>query len=159
EAIDLEGGNADADGDGLAILAAGTDALVELEIVAHHGDARENVGPIADEGGVLERRGDFAVFDEIRLTGGEDEFPVGNVDLAPTEINGVNAVLDGLEDVFGRVLAGEHVGVGHARHGDVFVTFAAAVAGVGHVHKAGGKLIGDVALENALLDEDGIVGR
>ena len=59
---------------------------------------------------------------------------------------------------FGSVVAIEHVGVGHARHGDVLVAFAASVAGVGHAHQAGGELVAEVALKNAVFDEDGLLG-
>ena len=55
------------------------------------------------------------------------------------------------------VLAGQHVGVGHARHGDVFVAFAAAVAGVGHAHQAGGKFVAQISLQNSLFDQDGVL--
>ena len=63
-----------------------------------------------------------------------------------------------LDDVLGHVVAVEHVGVGHARHGDVVVALAAAGAGVGRAHEARGELVGEIALEDAVLDEDGLLG-
>ena len=68
------------------------------------------------------------------------------------------AALDAADDVFGQVGAGEHVGVGHARHGDVVVALAAAGAGVGRAHQAAGELVGEVAAEDSVLDEDGLLG-
>jgi hypothetical protein len=73
-----------------------------FEIVADHGDVFEGFGAVADEGGVADGGGDFAVFDEVGLGGGEDEFAVGDVDLAAAEVDGVEAALDGADDVFGR---------------------------------------------------------
>ncbi len=55
------------------------------------------------------------------------------------------------------VLPGEHVGVGHARHGNVLVAFATAVAGVGHAHQAGGELVAQVSLQNSVLDQDRVL--
>ena len=96
----------------------------------------------------------LAVFDQVGLRRGEHKFAVGDVDLAAAEIHRVDAILHGANDVFGIVLPGEHVGVGHARHGNVLVAFAAAVAGVGHAHQAGGKLVAQISLENSVFDQD-----
>ena len=57
----------------------------------------------------------------------------------------------------GIVLPGQHVGVGHARHGDVLVAFAAAVAGVGHAHQARGKLVAQISLQDSVFDEHGFL--
>ena len=156
--VELDGGHAYAYGDGLAGFAAGSYAFVEGEVVADHGDVLEGFGAVADEGGAFDGAGDLAVFDEVGLGGGEDELAVGDVDLASAEVDGVEAALDGLDDVLGHVVAVEHVGVGHARHGDVVVALAAAGAGVGGSHEAGGELVGEVALEDAVLDEDVFLG-
>src|SRR5512146_2871482 len=144
EAVDLEGRDADADGDGLAVFAAGAYAFVEFEIVADHAYARQNVGAVADQGRILHRRRNLAVLDEVRFGGREDEFAVGNVDLAAAEVHGVEAALHRAQDVLGRIFAAEHVGVRHARHGNVLVAFASAVAGVAHVHETRGVLVGQV---------------
>ena len=40
----------------------------------------------------------------------------------------------------------------------MLVAFAAAVAGVGHAHEAGGELVAEVALEDAVFDEHGFLG-
>ena len=103
-AVELDGGHADTDGDGLAVLAAGADAFVEGEVVADHGDEFEGFGAVADEGRALDRRGDAAILDEVGLGGGEDELAVGDVDLAAAEVDGVEAALDAADDVFGRVV-------------------------------------------------------
>src|SRR5579872_2032381 len=69
----------------LAVLAAGTDPVVEPQIVADHGDLGHRVGAVADEGGALDRRADFAVLDEVGLGGGEYELARGYVDAAAAE--------------------------------------------------------------------------
>ena len=52
---------------------------------------------------------------------------------------------------------GEHVGVGHARHGNVLVALAAAVAGVGDAHQPRRKLVAEIALQDAVLDQHGFL--
>src|SRR5262245_63473094 len=54
-----------AHGHALPFLAAGADAIVELQVVAHHADAREHVGAVADQRGALDGRAQLAVLDEI----------------------------------------------------------------------------------------------
>ncbi len=85
-AVELYGGHADAYGDALAVFAAGADAFVELQVVADHGDVLESFGAVADEGGVADGRGDFAVFDEVGFAGGEDEFSVDDIDWPPPKL-------------------------------------------------------------------------
>src|ERR1019366_4149407 len=157
-AVEPYGGHADTDGDGLPGLAAGANSFIQGEIISDHGDILQSFGAVADEGCALDRAGDFAVFDEVGLGGGEDELAVGDVDLSAAEVDGVEAAGDRLDDVLRHVGAVEHVGVGHARHGDVVVALAAAGAGVGRAHEAGGELVGEVALEDAVLDEDVFLG-
>ena len=156
--VEFDRRHADAYGDGLAGFAAGSYAFIQGEVVAYHGDVLEGFGAVAYEGGSFDGAGDLAVFDEVGLGGGEDELAVGDVDLSSTEVDGVEAALDGLDDVLGQVVTVEHVGVGHARHGDVVVALAAAGAGVGGSHEAGGEFVGEVALEDAVFDEDGLLG-
>src|ERR1700693_3725982 len=158
QAVYFQCGNADAHGDGLSVFAAGADAFVEFQIVAHHGDTGEDVGAVADQRGALDGCGHVAVFDEVGLGGGKDKFSAGDIHLAAAEVHRVHAVLDGADDVFRIVLAGKHVSVGHARHGNVFVALATAVARVGHAHQAGGKLVTEIALQDSLFDEDSVLG-
>ncbi len=58
QAVDFQRGNADADGHGLSIFAAGADAFVEFQIVADHGDAGQDVGAVADQRRALDGGGD-----------------------------------------------------------------------------------------------------
>ena len=74
-------------------------------------------------------RGELAVLDQVASDGGEDEIAVGDVHLAAAEVRAVEAAFHRAEDLLRVALAGEHEGVGHARHGDVLVAFSAAVAG------------------------------
>ena len=66
-------------------------------------------------------------------------------------------MLDRANDVLGIVLAGEHVGVGHARHGDVLVTFPASIAGIRDAHQFRGKLVTQIALQNPVLNENSLL--
>ena len=90
----LDGGHSDTDGHALPGLAAGANSFIQGQIVADHGDVLQSFGAVADEGCALDRAGDFAVFDEVGLGGGEDELAVGDVDLAAAEVDGVEAALD-----------------------------------------------------------------
>src|SRR3954453_179445 len=100
EAVDLQRGDSDADWNALSVFAAGSDAFIELQIAAHHADARKHVGTIADESSVLQRSGDLAILDHVALGSGEDELAVGDINLAATEVHGVNATFHGADDVF-----------------------------------------------------------
>src|SRR5690349_25116393 len=76
---------ADADRHALAVLAAGADAGIEREIVAHHGNAMQIGRSVADQHRALERRADLAVLDLIGLGALEDVFARGDVDLSAAE--------------------------------------------------------------------------
>jgi len=54
-------------GHALPILAAGSNTVVELQVVADHRDARQHVRTIADQGRALEGRAHATVLDGIRL--------------------------------------------------------------------------------------------
>src|SRR3982074_1612468 len=56
ESFDPERRLADADGHALAVLATGSNTVVELQVVADHRDARQHVRTVADQGGALEGR-------------------------------------------------------------------------------------------------------
>ena len=58
------------------------------------------------------------------------------------------------------MVAGAHVGIGHARHGQVRERFAAAVAGRGHAHQPRIEGVLHVADQDAVLDQGGaLAGR
>ena len=116
---------ADADRHALAVLAAGADAVIEREVVADHRDAVQVGRPVADQHGALDRRADLAVLDAIGLGALEHVFARGDVDLAAAEMHGVDAVLHRGDDLVRIALAGQHVGVGHARHRHVARSFRA----------------------------------
>ena len=59
----------------------------------------------------------------------------------------------------GSLVAGEHVGVGHARHRHVGEAFAPAVAGRLHAHQPRVLPVLHVAVEDAVLDQHGAIGR
>src|SRR5690606_15603678 len=135
--FDAHGRLAHAHGHALPFLAAGAHAAVQAHVVADHAHARECVGAVADQGGALHGVLDLAVLDPVGFAGREDELAARDVDLAAAEVGGVQAFLDAGHDL-GRVLvAAQHVGVGHARHGRVRVALAPAVAGGLDAHQAG----------------------
>ena len=56
-------------------------------------------------------------------------------------------------------VAGQHEGVGHARHRHVREALAAAVAGGRHAHEARVEAVLQVAAQDAVLDQHGAAGR
>src|SRR5208283_5539618 len=88
----------------------------------------------------------------------EYKLAIGDVHLTATEVHGVHAVLDGVDDIFGRVLARKHVGVGHARHRNVLIALTTAIAGVRNAHQTRRQLVGEIPLQDAILDEHGVLG-
>ena len=156
--VEFNGGHAYAYGDALSSFAAGANAFVEFEVVADHGDVLECFRPIADQGGVFNRGGDHTVFNEVGFGSGENELAIRDVDLAAAEVDSVEATLDAADDVFWFIFAGQHVGVGHAGHGNALVVFTAAGAGVGCAGETGGEFVSEIALEDTVLDEDSFLG-
>src|ERR1700757_4074795 len=99
EAVDPERGLTHADGNALPILATGADSIVELEVVADHRDARENIRAIADQGRTLQRCADAALLDGVGLARGEHELSGGDVDLASAEVDGIDTALHRADDL------------------------------------------------------------
>ena len=94
-----------------------------LQIVAHHADVLQRFGAVADQRGVAHRARELAVLDQVAFGRREDEIAAGDIHLAAAEVGAVEALGDGADDLFGIALAGQHEGVGHARHGDVLRSF------------------------------------
>src|SRR5262245_20677553 len=159
DAVDADRRQADAHRHGLAVLAAGAHALVELQVVADAGDPRERLRAVADQRGALDRRRDLSVLDQVGLARREHELAVRDVHLTAAERHGIETVLDRLQDLAGVVLPGEHERVGHARHRRVGVRLAPSIAGRLHAHEPGVEPVLHVAGEDAVLDQDGAPGR
>src|SRR5690606_18975590 len=156
---DVESRLSDADRHALSSLPASADSFVQLEIVADHRDARERARTIANQRSALDRIFDLPVFDEVRLRALEDELAGRDIDLTASEINRVNAALQGSED-FARVLvAGGHEGVGHARHRPVGVAFAPARTSRRDAGEARVQAILQIAFENAVFDQHRALSR
>ena len=107
----------------------------------------------ADNGGALDRVQDLAVFHPIGFAGGEHKLARGDVHLAAAKVGGVQALLDAGHDFFRVLVAAQHVGVGHARHRDMGVALAPAVAGGRHAHQARIHGVLDIALEDAIFNQ------
>src|SRR5262245_2293793 len=67
DAVHTQGGLADAYRHALAVLAAGADARIELEIVADHRNPVEVGRSVADQHGSLQRLRQLAVLDLVGL--------------------------------------------------------------------------------------------
>ena len=76
----------------------------------------------------------------------------------PREIRAVEAARHGADDIGRIALARQHERVGHARHGDVFVALAPAAAGGGCFRDAAGKLVLQIAAQNAVFDQNVALG-
>ena len=124
-----------------------------MHVVADHGDARQRIGTIADNGGTLDRIQDFPLFDPIRLAGGEHEFARGDIDLATAKIGGIQTALDASHDLLWILVAGQHVGVGHARHRYMGITLAPSVSGRLDTGQARVHGVLDVGFQNAIFDQ------
>src|SRR5580704_2243915 len=159
DAVDAQCRLADTDGHALTVLSAGADTVVERKVVADHGDAMQVSRAVADQHGALDRCADFAVFDPVSFGALKDVFARSDVDLAAAEIRRVDAVLDRGYNFAGLAVAGEHVGVGHARHGYVREAFATAVAGRLHAHQPGVLPVLHITDEYAVLDQHGAICR
>src|ERR1700687_1107759 len=153
QAIDAHCRQADTNGHRLTILAARADAFVEVQIVTHHTDALEHIGTVADQCGTLDWPRDLARFDEIRLARRKHELAIGDVDLTTAEVRGIQAAIDGANNVFGGRLAGEHERVCHARHRNMREALAPSIAGQRHAHEPGVEPILQVSTQDALLDQ------
>src|SRR6266498_1883731 len=101
------------DRDALALLAA--DALLDVEVGAERVHRGDHAGAVADQVGATHGGGDLAVLDQVALRHAEHELTGDRVDLPPAEPLGVQATRGLPDDLLGIVVAGEDVGVGHAR--------------------------------------------
>src|SRR5579872_2399435 len=93
---DLHRRTADAHGYALAVLAAGPDAVADLDVAPEERHPAEHVRPVSDEIHSFERGRDFPVLHEVALRQGKDEVAVGDVDLPSAELLRVDAALHAL---------------------------------------------------------------
>ena len=73
--------------------------------------------------------------------------------MTTAEVGGVQTFFHAGDDFGGGFVTAQHVGVGHARHRHVGITFTPAIAGGLDAHQAGVERVLNVALENAVLDQ------
>ena len=158
-AVDVHGRNADADRHALAFFAAHADAFIELQIVAHHAHVFQGFRAVADQRGSAHGAGQLAVFDQIAFARREDEIAAGDIHLAAAECRAVEAARHRADDVRGIAFARQHKRIGHARHGDVLIAFAASVAGRRRLRDAAGKLVLQIAAQDAVFDQHILLRR
>src|SRR5688572_1253152 len=84
--VDTDGRLPHADGNALTLLAAGSDAGVELRVIADERDAGKRIRAAADQHGAFHCCADFPILDLVGFGAREDEFSAGDVDLAAAEI-------------------------------------------------------------------------
>ena len=84
---------ADADGDGLAGLAASADTIIQRRIIANHRDFGERGWAVTNQAGTFDGRNNLPILNQIGLSTLEDELARGDVDRATTKIGGINAAL------------------------------------------------------------------
>src|SRR5581483_10277082 len=159
QALDLQGRLTYAHRNALPVLAARAHPVIQLQVVAHHRDSGQHVGPVADQGGAFQGGADAAVLDGVGLTRGENELARSDVHLAAAEVDGIDATGYRADDLLGIVGSRAHVGVGHARQGHVRERLAPAVAGGPRAHEAGVEPVLHVTPQHAILDERGAFRR
>ena len=89
---------ANADGYALAILATGANARVQFHVVANHGNPRQGIGTIADQGCTLDGCADFSVIYQIGFGCRKHELARCDINLAATKINGIEPGFDAFND-------------------------------------------------------------
>src|SRR6266542_3568448 len=159
DAVYAQGRLADSDRDALAILAAGANPGIKLEVVADHADPVEVGWAIADQHGSLEGPSKLSILDPVGLGDLDDVFARGDVDLTPTEIGGIDPALNRSDDLARCVRAGKHVGIGHAWHGQMGIALSAAIASGFHAHETCILAVLHVANEDAVFDQHCAAGR
>src|SRR5262249_19439384 len=82
-----------------------------------------------------------------------DEIAAGDIHLPAAEIAAVHALRHRADDLFGVAFAGEHEGVGHARHRNVCVALAPSTAGRFGLEQRTRKLVLQVPAQHAVFDE------
>src|SRR5262249_49253820 len=119
QTFDLQRRLTNTDGYALPFFAARTHAIVELQIVSNHRDARQNIGAVADQRGALDGSAQATILDRVGLACREHEFARGNIDLSATKVHGIDPVLHGADDLLRIMWTGPHIGIRHARQGHV----------------------------------------
>src|SRR5690606_16745235 len=144
-AINAHSGLADANRHALAFLTASTYAAIEAHVIANQTDLSHALWPIADEGCALDGVVDLAVFHPVRLAGRKHKLATGDIHLTTAEVGGVQALFDGGNDFLRIFVTTQHVSVGHARHGQAGVAFAAAIACWLYTHQTRIERVLDIA--------------
>src|SRR5262245_39209883 len=122
-AVDFHRGNAYAHRHALTILSAGSHALIQLQVVADHTDVFKSFVTVPDQRRSPHRRCDLSVFDQVAFRSRKYEVATGDINLPTRKRRAVEAFRHRANDLLGIAVAGEHVRIRHARHGDMLVTF------------------------------------
>ena len=132
-------------------------AVVSDEVVSDHGDFGERIGTVSDDVDVFDGGGEFSVFDEEsvfdveRVIAGADEY------LSVHEFSAVDAVFDIFDEFFEIVRAVIHACDAHSRDWVEFVGFASSVASGRYAVVTCTDFVVQVAGENAVLNENGVL--
>ena len=109
--------------------------------------------PIAYQGGSLDRACHLALLNQVGFARREHKLARSDIDLATAKIDGVDTLVNRGDDFLRVVLTGQHVGVGHAWHGQMCVGLAAPVTGGTHAHQTGIHPVLHVAFQNTVFDK------
>src|SRR5207244_8024632 len=109
--------------------------MIELQVVSNCRHLTQYCWAVANKSRSFYRRRDVAVFDEVRFTRGKYKLSTCDIDLTSAELDRIQTLLDGLDDVFGRGLARHHQSVRHARYGAVVVTLTASIPSHRQLHQ------------------------
>src|SRR5207248_314465 len=131
---------------------------IEFHVIANHAHAMQIGRSITDKHGPFERRPELAIIDPIGLGHLEHIFAGSDVHLPAAEAHSINPVLYRGDDLAGLAFASEHVGIGHARHGNMSVALTPAISGRPHLHQTRVLAVLHVAHENSVLDQQGAAG-
>ena len=99
--------------------------------------------------------GDPAILDHVGFRSGKHEFSAGDVHLSAAEIHRVQTVLHRCDNFLRVLVAVQHVGVGHARHGQMRKGFTACVARYRHAHQPRVECVLQITFEDTVLDQRG----
>src|ERR1035441_8314627 len=126
--VDLDGGDSHTHRHALPVLAAGADAFVQPQVVAHHTHVLQRFRPVADQRGIAHRARQLAVLDKVALRRREDEVAAGDIHLTAPEVHAVESLGHRADDFFRIALPCHHERIRHPRHGNVGIAFAPPAA-------------------------------
>jgi hypothetical protein len=113
---------------------------------------------VTDQHGALDGGPDSAVLDLVGLGALKYVFARGDVDLPAAKADGIKTIFYRSDDFLPVVRVGEHVCVGHPRHGHMRMRFSTAISGWRHSHQTCVLSILHVAHQDPIFDQYCTIG-